>query len=175
MANFKEALKLVLKHEGGYVDHKDDKGGATNKGITLKTYQAYKPNANKEDLKNITEAEVEQIYKDGYWDKCSCDLIKSQAVANKVFDVAVNTGPKQAIKFLQRTLNIVIFNGKPLTVDGIIGKNTIEAINLLDGEDVDSNILQVYSLLQKEYYANLVINNNSQLVFLKGWFKRADA
>ncbi len=174
MANFQLGLWQVLKNEGGYVDHPYDNGGATNKGITLITYKKIKPDATKEDLKNISNQEIEIIYKEGYWDVCKGDLIKSQVVANKIFDVAVNSGPKQAIKFLQKTLNIVIFNAKPLVVDGIIGKNTIEAINLLDGEDVDNNIIQIYSLLQKEYYSKLVINNNSQLVFLKGWYNRAD-
>ena len=61
---FKKALKFVLKWEGGYVNDPDDKGGATNKGITQCTYNGWlktkglKP----KDVKNITDVEVAQIY-----------------------------------------------------------------------------------------------------------------
>jgi hypothetical protein len=36
-ANFERAFALTLKHEGGYVDHPRDPGGATHLGITIGT------------------------------------------------------------------------------------------------------------------------------------------
>ena len=39
--NFVKCLELVLEHEGGFVDHPKDPGGATNKGVTLKTYKEF--------------------------------------------------------------------------------------------------------------------------------------
>ena len=36
MSHFDTAIKKVLKHEGGYVDHKNDPGGATKYGISLR-------------------------------------------------------------------------------------------------------------------------------------------
>ena len=39
--NFEASLKMVLKHEGGFVDHPKDPGGATNKGVTRQTYESF--------------------------------------------------------------------------------------------------------------------------------------
>lgn len=51
--NFPRAVDHTLRHEGGYVDHPADPGGATNRGITLATYRAWtkRPNATKEELR----------------------------------------------------------------------------------------------------------------------------
>lgn len=60
--NFQRALSLVLKWEGGFVNHPKDPGGATNKGITLATFRQYvKPNGTVEDLKRITDAQVATV------------------------------------------------------------------------------------------------------------------
>ena len=174
MANFKEAIDKVLEHEGGYVNNPLDLGGTTNFGISLRFLQSIDATANIETIKNLTLEEAEELYFNHFWLSSNCDKIKSQSIAEKVFDTAVNTGSKVANRFLQSTLNIIIFNGKPLVEDGYIGAETINAINLLEGEDVDGNILKVYRLLQKEHYAKIVINRAEQLTFLKGWFNRAD-
>ena len=44
-SNYDQSLHWVLQHEGGFSDHKADPGGATNKGITQKTYDAYRADA----------------------------------------------------------------------------------------------------------------------------------
>lgn len=174
MANFKEAIDKVLEHEGGYVNNPNDLGGTTNFGISLRFLQSIDATANIETIKNLTLEEAEELYFNHFWLKSNYNEIKSQTIAEKVFDTAVNTGSKVANRFLQSTLNIIIFNGKPLVEDGIVGAETINAINLLEGEDVDGNILKVYKLLQKEHYAKIVIARAEQLTFLKGWFNRAD-
>ena len=174
MANFKEAIDKVLEHEGGYVNNPLDLGGTTNFGISLRFLQSIDATANIETIKNLTLEEAEELYFNHFWLSSNCDKIKSQSIAEKVFDTAVNTGSKVANRFLQSTLNIIIFNGKPIQEDGIVGAETINAINLLEGEDVDGNILKVYRLLQKEHYAKIVIKRPEQLTFLQGWFNRAD-
>lgn len=72
---FKKALQFVLKWEGGYVDNPNDKGGATNKGITQNTYNAWLKSNGKatKDVKNITQAEVEEIYRKNYWLASGCE------------------------------------------------------------------------------------------------------
>jgi len=73
---FEEALKLVLSHEGGWSDHPRDPGGATMKGITLAVFRRhYGANKTKEDLKNISDDALRQIYRSDYWDKCLCNDI----------------------------------------------------------------------------------------------------
>ncbi len=174
MANFKVAIDKVLENEGGYVNNPNDLGGTTNLGISLRFLQSIDATANIETIKNLTLEMAEELYFNHFWLSSNYNEIKSQIIAEKVFDTAVHTGSKVANRFLQSTLNIIIFNGKPLIEDGIIGQETINAINLLDGEDVDGNILKVYRLLQKEHYAKIVIARAEQLTFLKGWFNRAD-
>lgn len=99
--SFKNALKLVLVHEGGWADHPRDPGGATMKGVTLVVYQRhFGENKNKDDLRNITDAELEKIYRSGYWEKCHCDDLPV-GVDYIVFDAAVNSGPGRSAKWLQ--------------------------------------------------------------------------
>jgi len=70
-ANFKSSLAAVLVHEGGYVNDPRDPGGATNKGITHRTYAAYLARNKMQliDVKHITDAEVASIYRNQYWSK----------------------------------------------------------------------------------------------------------
>lgn len=99
---FKQALQFVLKWEGGYVNNPNDKGGATNKGITQGTYNNWlKTNGKKaKDVKNITQAEVEEIYKKNYWIKAGCDKM-SPKFAILAFDTAVNMGVGRVNEFLK--------------------------------------------------------------------------
>ncbi len=87
MADFNAAIVKTLAREGGakYTDDPDDPGGATKYGISQRAY----PDLN---IRNITEAEVRDIYKRDYWDRIRGDEIKSQIVAENIFDTAVNMG-----------------------------------------------------------------------------------
>lgn len=118
--NFAGALSAVLVHEGGWADHPKDPGGATMKGVTLATYRQYRPGATKQQLRNISDAELERIYRDGYWNKVRGDDLPA-GVDLAVFDFAVNSGPARAAIYLQ---NIV--GAAP---DGKIGPLTITAVN----------------------------------------------
>lgn len=99
---FKKALDFVLKWEGGYVNNPHDRGGATNKGITQYTYNAWlksKGLANR-DVRYITQDEVEQIYYKNYWLKAGCDKM-SPKFALLAFDTAVNMGLARVNQFLK--------------------------------------------------------------------------
>lgn len=117
--NFQQALEKVLKHEGGFVNHPADPGGATNKGITLATFRRYvKRNGTVDDLKALTIEQAGKVYKAQYWDKVRGDDMPS-GLDYAVFDFAVNSGPAKAVKELQKVLGV--------TQDGIIGPITLEA------------------------------------------------
>lgn len=119
-SNFQKALKLVLVHEGGFVNHPRDPGGATNKGVTIETYRRYvKPNGTVADLKAITAAQIATVYRNQYWNKCNCDKLPG-GVDYAVFDFAVNSGPTRAAKYLQAVLGVA--------EDGAIGNGTLAAI-----------------------------------------------
>lgn len=118
--NYAQALKQVLKYEGGKVDNPKDPGGRTAFGITQDTYDAWRkkqglPNA---DVFTISQTEVASIYKYEYWDAIRGDDLPS-GVDFAVFDYAVNSGVSKAAKTLQAVVGV--------TQDGQIGPQTIQA------------------------------------------------
>lgn len=165
MAIFKDFLPILLKCEGGYINDPRDKGGCTNKGITLKTFNKfYGTPYHRElccgDLRQIKDEQVEHIYKVGYWDKCKADYINSQRIANLLVDMAVNSGVKTAVRLMQEIVGI--------TQDGIVGNITLNAINNLR-EDLLYNLFRQRRI---DYYYNLVDKDPKQAVFLRGWLNR---
>jgi lysozyme family protein len=118
--NFRKSLQQVLVHEGGFADHPRDPGGATMKGVTLATFRRhFGANKTKDDLRNITDDQLEQVYRTGYWDKCRCDQLPS-GIDYAVFDAAVNSGPGRAAIWLQAAAGA--------TRDGGIGPNTLSKV-----------------------------------------------
>ena len=117
--NASRAIRLILKHEGGYVNHPSDPGGATNMGVTLETFRRYvKPGGTIEDLKALTVEQATHVFKRQYWDKVSADDLPS-GLDYAVADFAVNSGPHRAAVFLQRIVKVVD--------DGVIGPKTLAA------------------------------------------------
>ena len=118
--NYPQALKQVLKYEGGYVDHPKDPGGPTNKGVTQAVYDNWRKSQNLsiQSVRAIADSEVAAIYKNLYWDRISGDLLPS-GVDFAVFDFAVNSGVSRAAKTLQAVVGV--------TQDGVIGPATIQA------------------------------------------------
>ncbi len=123
--NFDIAQPMVLVHEGGYVNHPDDPGGATNKGITQRTYDGYRKRRGmaSRSVRNITDSEVSEIYRIQYWNKVSADDLPA-GVDYAVYDFAVNSGPARAAKFLQDVVGV--------SADGIIGEQTLAAVSGAD-------------------------------------------
>lgn len=120
MSRFDQCLPLILAHEGGYVDHPKDPGGATNLGITLDTLSAYRGRkVTKDDVKALTVAEAGAIYLKNYWHPIYADQLPA-GVDYILFDLAVNSGVGRARKYLQRAAGV--------TEDGIIGPATLAAV-----------------------------------------------
>jgi lysozyme family protein len=133
MSGFRRAIPKILKHEGGYVDHPNDPGGATNRGITLATFRRYiKPSGTKADLRRLTEDQAVIVYKRQYWDKVLADLLPA-GVDYSVADFAVNSGPSRAARELQRILDVPV-DGKigPLTIAAARRKSAVDTINQLN-------------------------------------------
>lgn len=121
-STFAKALADVLVLEGGKVDHPKDPGGRTNKGVTQRVYNAYRARRLmvQKDVYLISDSEVAEIYRAQYADKVRFDDLPV-GVDLVVFDGAVNSGPGQSIKWLQRALGNV-------KVDGSIGEATLSAV-----------------------------------------------
>ena len=160
MADFKEYAKKLIEIEGGYVNHPDDQGGPTCKGITLNTYRQY-CGAGKtiKDLRDMSYGTWCDIIKDMYWDKCLGDEIENQAVAEITVDWCVNSGT-QGLRKVQE-----IAGTKP---DGIAGPKTIAAINGANQKELFDRIMSA----RNQFYVNIVKKNPSQRVFMNGWMNR---
>lgn len=159
---FSRAIPLILKHEGGYVNHPDDPGGETKYGITKRTYPHL-------DIKTLTVDDAKRIYFEDFWKKYSYENFEF-LVGEKVMDMAVNMGPSRSHKLLQQAVNELCLPPR-LKVDGIIGPNTMTRTNSLNGSAVRDELRKQ----QKEYYLRLIEKRPSLAVFRKGWLRRARA
>jgi lysozyme family protein len=113
---FDEAFDLLIDHEGGYVNHPSDPGGETKYGISKRAY----PN---EDIAGLTLERAKLIYKRDYWDKVEADNLPAE-IRFDVFDVAVNSGVRTAVRMLQRAAFA--------EADGVIGPRTRLAIKSMN-------------------------------------------
>jgi len=116
---FEPALRLLLRHEGGFVNNPEDPGGMTNLGVTKHQWESYLSEPVTEaDMRALTADRVAPFYKNRYWNTVQADKLPA-GVDNCLFDCCVNSGPGRAVKILQEVLG--------LTQDGIIGGQTIAA------------------------------------------------
>ena len=166
----KDLIDDVLKKEGGYVNHPADKGGPTNFGITQATLSRFLERAaTVEDVKNLDVETARDIYELRYYRQPRIDKLP-EAIQAFVFDSAVNHGPRRAIRFVQEVCNDAGFG--PLTPDGLMGPKT-KAVAEACYEALGDWMLVALVEERQMFYVNIVTNNNSQLVFLKGWLNRA--
>ena len=158
---FEDALKFVLKWEGGFTNHPKDPGGATNKGITQKVYDVYKVSRKhpKMSVKHILDFEVKDIYETKYWDLVRAKWLKAP-LGLVMFDTAVNFGPAGAIRRLQKALKV--------TITGTWTQEISDVIHECDAGKVALEICK----LRKIWRNYRVKQNPSQKVFLKGWLNR---
>lgn len=155
---FKKAIEIVLAHEGGYVDHADDRGGATNFGISSRSNPGV-------DIEHLTREDAVEIYWTSYWVGNGFERLPER-LAIKTFDLAVNMGRNAAVCCLQRALRAA---GTTVAVDGSIGPETAGAAALLCE-------LAVNAALRSEAageYRVILVRNPSQAPFAAGWMARA--
>lgn len=161
MSGFAQALPVVLKFEGGYVNDPVDRGGATNKGITQTTYNAWRKDHGEapRPVKLIEEAEVQAIYHARYWVAAKCDAVPWPLSVGH-FDAAVNHGVANAWRIMQRALGVAD-DGKP-------GPITMHALQLANPPDLKWEWLKA----RAGFYARIVQGNPPQSKFLRGWMNR---
>ena len=154
--NFDECLKMLLKHEGGYVNHPSDPGGRTNLGVTQAVYEDWLGHpVTEDDMRALTPEDVAPIYKNNYWDRVRGDDLPA-GVDWCAFDWAVNSGSGRPAKAIQRAVGA--------TQDGAIGPMTLQAVADLDPDRI---IESVYHTRQKFYEGLKTFET-----FGKGWTRR---
>jgi lysozyme family protein len=174
MSTFENAIPVILKHEGGYVNNPLDHGGATNWGISTLIIQRENitaeelgiPDLTPESIKLMTIDAAKSIYKKLFWDKYAYGRIVNQNVATKIMDINVNCGVSRAHCIAQLASTDC---GHPLTSDGILGSKSFAAINACD----PTKLLKAMCARQLAYYEAIVAHNPTQSVFLRNWTKRS--
>lgn len=166
MAKVEILAPYIKKWEGGFVNDPADRGGATNKGVTIATFEAYckaksLPRPNVELLKRMTDGEWLDILKTMFWDKWQADKIKSQKLANILVDWVWGSGV-YGIKIPQRILGV--------KQDGIVGDETLKALNAQEPD----KLFQVIYEARKKYLNDITISRPANKRFLKGWLNRLD-
>ena len=151
----------VDKWEGGYVDDPRDPGGATNRGITLRTLSAWRQRpVSKDELKGLTVAETWQIMKANYYDVVCGDELPP-AVAALAHNAAVLHGPKRSATFLQ---TVLVRAGQGIDVDGAVGRDTLAAVRAVAAGAVCDGFLR-----EEEAYLRALARFD---VYGKGWLNR---
>lgn len=169
MADFVQAYEKTIRAEGGYVLHQvsGDRGGMTYAGIARR-YHPNWPGWAHIDAGSEPPAElVRSFYREKFWDRIRGDEIASQAIAETIYDFAVNAGVKTASILAQVVASRI--SGRPLTPDGVIGPRTLEAL----GECDPRLFTALYAIARVARYCEIVRRDRTQAKFLLGWVSRA--
>lgn len=163
-----QLLEDVLRREGGYVNHVADKGGPTNFGITQATLSDYlgRP-VSVDEVKNMDRELAKEIYVSRYLAGPRIDTLPEE-LQPQVFDIAVNSGPKRAIKMLQEVLNMAGFLAD---TDGVLGPKT-RKLATEAYEKMGPLLINALAEYREHFYRSIVAKNPSQGVFLRGWLAR---
>jgi lysozyme family protein len=157
-SNFDKCLAKMLAHEGGFVNHPQDPGGMTNLGVTKRVWEEWVGHeVDEKQMRALTPETVAPLYKRKYWDAIRADELVA-GVDYCVFDVAVNSGPGRAIKFLQGSVGV--------TADGGFGSATMAAVE--KAEEDPARLVELYCAKRLEFLQSL----KTFETFGKGWSRR---
>jgi lysozyme family protein len=146
--NFHEAFERLIGHEGGYVDHPADPGGSTKFGISQRSYP-------REDIKGMTLERAKELYARDFWGPVGCDAVPD-AIKFDLFDMAVNSGVKTAIKALQTAVD--------QDPDGVMGPLTLQALQSAN----PTRLAARFNGVRLQYMASL----SNWPSFSRGWANR---
>lgn len=155
MADFEKAFEKTVAKEGGYSNDPVDLGGETRFGISKRAYPDL-------DIRNLTMADAKAIYRRDFWNLIKGDALSGQAVAEAIFDIAVNLGVSKACVIAQNAAGI-------FPQDGILGATSIAAINKIPSE----TFLAFFALRVIARYVDICTRLPDQKRFLLGWVRRA--
>lgn len=164
MADYKTLRPFILSWEGGFVNDPDDLGGATNKGVTLNAFKAWRKSQGMatptvQDLKNITDAEWDGVFKASYWDRWRADGIRDQSLANILVDWLWCSG-SYGVRIPQSVLGVA--------VDGVVGAKTLAALNA----QPPSVFFERLKREREDFIGRICRSRPANRKYRKGWLNR---
>ncbi len=150
--NFDQAFDFLIGEEGGYSNNSRDPGGETMWGITRRVAIQEGYNG---DMHYLSRETAKGIAQKRYWDVVKADDLPA-VMRLPMFDASFNSGPTQAVKWLQRALDIVD--------DGNLGPMTLDAAKHADG-------LKTVVLFECERL-DLMTSLPTWGAFSRGWARR---
>lgn len=153
--DFERAFDLLITHEGGFSNHPDDPGGATMYGVTEVVARAEGYTG---PMRDLSLDFAKKVYRKRFWDACRCDQMPD-VIRYPLFDAAVNSGPSQAIKWLQVAVGV--------KADGVIGPVTQQTVNVLPAQVTRQKMIG--------NRLRFMTNLNNWPSFSKGWARRIAA
>lgn len=191
MADFEEAYKKTMGHEGTYVIDPTDAGGETYCGISRRWFPDWEgwaiidasrskdgfPKSLDDD--GVLQSLIPMFYKQHFWNRFQGDKIKDQRVADELFDTAVNMSVSDSVKFLQGALNVLNRNQAlfpDMTDDGVLGPTTLDSLHKYcrGGKDDVVMLLKIMNVMQGQHYIDYMGKSPMQEKFCRGWFKRVE-
>ncbi len=171
-SRFDDAINPIIKQEGGYVNHPNDRGGPTKWGITLNFYQeSVDSDATKEDIKNLSKETAKELYKTSFWQPNNFVVGELSLgdlpvpIGEVILSYSINMGQKTGHALLQKGINNL---GYDISEDGWLGPNTIDTAENCDPLE----LLKAISIKASTRYNEIILSNRSQRVFLEGWMRR---
>ena len=202
-ASFEIAYALVKKYEGGWCDVEGDAGGETYAGIARNFFPGWPGWAVVDEAKKhssfrqgatLFSGHLAQLpsladmvadwYRTEWWDRMGLASFP-QAIANELFEQAVNLGRAGSGKYVQRLCNACnchrvksnyerLFTD--LVIDGVLGPKSLDALaTILSRRMGVEELLHGLNALQACHYINLAASSFSHRRFLDGWMKRTHA
>lgn len=169
MAEFLTAVEALLKKEAGFVDDADDRGGATNYGISSRRFPEI-------SISTLTREQAIELYWSNYWNPLY-DRLEAQVIADKLLELTVHmahdaarpfyAGRMKGIEIVQRACRSL--GDREVMIDGMFGPQTLQAVKLERPEV----LLAAIRVEQMRHYLALADKDESQRKFLRGWIRRA--
>jgi lysozyme family protein len=167
-------IEAVIAREGGFVDHPDDRGGATRFGITERTARTAGYDG---PMRELPRALAAAVYRERYWTGPGLDRVNALApsIAAELFDTGVNMGPAVAAGFLQRALNAL--NRRERDYADVAPTRAIDAPTLAAlgaylrarGPAAEGVLLKAIEALQGARYIELAEMRPANESFVHGW------
>lgn len=178
-ARFRAAVGRLLLHEGGLADNPADPGGITQWGVSIHYLRrlsaadrrrlaqaglAIPSQVTVDTIRRLTRADAEIIYRVLWWDALDYAALPDP-IAGKALDLAVNMGPVQAHKLIQRACRA---HGEALAEDGALGPISRAAI-----ARIGPDLIHAIRSEAAGYYRLLAATTQFGGRFVRGWLARA--